>query len=61
MSIFGPEDEKDLAVAKEYAGQHEHSLNVQAIGRYIVWNNEAEEKRFYYSVRARKKYRFRYW
>ena len=51
MSIFGPEgDGKDLVVAKK----HEHSLNVEAIGRYIVWYNEAEEKYIYYSVRPRK-------
>ena len=51
MSIFGPEDDgKDLVVAKK----HEHSLNMRAIGRYIVWYDEADEKYIYYSVRPRK-------
>ena len=51
MSIFGPEDDGNvIAVAKE----HGHSLNVRAIGRYIVWYDEAEEKHIYYSVRAKK-------
>jgi hypothetical protein len=51
MSIFGPDDDgKDLVVRKK----HEHSLNVHAIGRYIVWYDEADEKYIYYSVRPRK-------
>ena len=54
MSIFGPDDDENVVSTKKYAGQHKHSLNVQAIGRYIVWYDEAEEKRIYYSVRARK-------
>ena len=60
MSIFGPEGGGNV-IAEEYDSRHEHGLNVRAIGRYIVWYNEAEEKYIYYSVRARKKYRFRYW
>ena len=51
MSIFGPDDDgKDLVVRKK----HEHGLNVHAIGRYIVWYDEADEKYIYYSVRPRK-------
>ena len=55
MSIFGPEDEKNVVSTNKYPDhRHEHGLNVQAIGRYIVWYNEAEEKYIYYSVRSRK-------
>ena len=55
MSIFGPGDEKDVVSTKKYVDRrHEHGLNVRAIGRYIVWYNEAEEKYIYYSVRARR-------
>ena len=53
MSIFGPEGGGNV-IAEEYDSRHEHGLNVRAIGRYIVWYNEAEEKYIYYSVRSRK-------
>ena len=56
MSIFGPLLDR-VVVTKAYvdqAAKHEHGLNVQAIGRYIVWYDEAEEKHIYYSVRAKK-------
>ena len=53
MSIFGPEGGGNV-IAEEYDSRHEHGLNVRAIGRYIVWYNEAEEKYIYYSVRPRK-------
>ena len=53
MSIFGPEGGGNV-IAEEYDSRHEHGLNVRAIGRYIVWYNEAEEKYIYYSVRARR-------
>ena len=53
MSIFGPEGDGNV-IAEEYDSRHEHGLNVRAIGRYIVWYDEAEDKQIYYSVRARK-------
>ena len=57
MSIFGPLCDDENVVTKVYVDQavkHEHSLNVQAIGRYIVWYDEAENKQIYYSVRSKK-------
>ena len=53
MSIFGPEGDGNV-IAEEYDSRHEHGLNVRAIGRYIVWYDEADEKYIYYSVRSRK-------
>ena len=53
MSIFGPEGGGNV-IAEEYDSRHEHGLNVRAIGRYIVWYDEADEKYIYYSVRYRK-------
>ena len=50
MSIFGPEDESH----ERSVQPHGHSLNVEAIGHYIVWYDEVREKRIYYSVRKQK-------
>ena len=57
MSIFGPLYNGKNGVTRAHVNQavkHEHILNVRALGRYIVWYDEAEDKQIYYSVRARK-------
>ena len=54
MSIFGPTYDKENVVTKTCVDEHSHGLNVRAIGRYIVWYDETEDKQIYYSVRARK-------
>ena len=56
MSTFGPLLDR-VVVTRAYVNQavkHEHSLNVRALGRYIVWYDEAENKKIYYSVRSKK-------
>ena len=52
MSIFGARFDRKNVVTKTCVG--EHGLNVRAIGRYIVWYDETEDKQIYYSVRAKK-------